>query len=107
MNSECDDVTVDVIILSVNNFLHSSFIQPRVRQERTSPNSKQGVDVMAGNVKLKCKRTVQRAKGSTGSFPRIPYLQIGCTCSIALCSMGCSKLQDSSVANLNRALEEL
>ena len=63
MNSECDDVTVDVIILSVNHFLNSSFIQPRVRQERTSPNSKQGVDVMAGNVKLKCKRTVQRAKG--------------------------------------------
>ena len=63
MNSECDDVTVDVIILGVNHFLNSSFIQPRVRQERTSPNSKQGVDVMAGNVKLKCKRTVQRAKG--------------------------------------------
>ena len=51
MNSECDDVTVDVIILSVNQFLNSDFIQPRVRQERTSPNSKQGVGVMAGNVR--------------------------------------------------------
>ncbi len=47
MHSECDDVTVDVIILGVNHFLHSSFIQPGVRQECTSPKSAQGVDVIA------------------------------------------------------------
>ena len=48
---------------------------------------------------------VHRAKGSMGSLPKIPYLQRGCICSIALCSIGCSRLQVSSAANLNKALE--
>ena len=56
-------MTFDIIILGINHFLHSSFIQPGVRQKCTNRKSAQSVDVMAMQDKLNRKRTEQRAKG--------------------------------------------
>ena len=63
MNSECDDVTVDVIMHRVHHFYTPVSYSQESDRSVPVPTLNRVLMSWQGNVKLKCKRTVQRAKG--------------------------------------------